>query len=89
MKTQKKTIKDLEAELGVTDTIRNPNGQNARSDQNITTLQKKLLRLLPGLTLPETPVTAILIQFADGSKVSVNPIDLDKASTVLHALGLV
>lgn len=90
MKTQdKKTIAELEKELGVKDTIRNPNGSNARGDQHVATLQKKLLKLLPGMSLPEKPVTGILIQFSDGSKVSISAGDLDKASVVLHALGLI
>lgn len=90
MKTQhKQTIAELKKELGVTDTIRNVSGTNARGDQHVATLQKKLLKLLPGMSKPAKPVTGILIQFGDGEKVSVGAGDLDKASVVLHALGLI
>lgn len=90
MKTQhKKTVADLEKELGVTDTICNPSGSNAYGNQHVATLEKKLLKLLPGMSLPDKPVTGILIQFSDGQKVSISASDLQKAGTVLHALGLI
>lgn len=84
----KKTIKDLEAETGKPDSIRNVTGKNARSDKHVETLEKQLGDLVPDLTLPASMPSDIVIRYSAGTAKWLTGDELRSAAAVLNALGL-